>query len=141
MAENPFIGTWRIISFEFRAADGSVNYPYGVHPRGYIFYTADGYMSVMIMQANRPNFRSSDLLGGSLEEKARAMETVLTYCGRYEIQGNEVVHQPEASLFPNWTGGEVRRFYQFEDGRLILTSTPQVFEGKEQTVVIVWERV
>ncbi len=142
MTETPFTGTWRLVSFELRNTDGTTSLPYGDQPHGYIFYTPSGYMSCVFMRAGRRNFASPDALGGSAEEKARAMETFFSYCGTYEIQGSEVIHHIEASLFPNWSGGDLRRFYQFEGRHLTLTgSTPQVFQGKEQTATIVWERV
>ncbi len=142
MNEPKFSGTWRLVSFVLRSADGTTSLPYGDHPHGYIFYTPDSYMSCVFMRAGRPNFASPDALGGSTAEKARAMETFFSYCGTYEIQGNEVVHHIEASLFPNWSGGDLRRSYQFDGRRLTLMgSTPQVFQGQEQTAIIVWERV
>ncbi len=142
MTEERFIGVWRLVSFELRSSDGATSLPYGDHPHGYIFYTPEGYMSCVFMRAGRPDFASSDALGGSTEEKAQAMESFFSYCGSYEIQGSDVVHHIEASWFPNWSGGDLRRFYQFDGRRLILTgSTPQVFQGQERTAIIVWVRV
>ncbi len=42
MAENSLVGTWRLVSVEFREEDGTVSYPYGRDALGYLTYTADG---------------------------------------------------------------------------------------------------
>jgi hypothetical protein len=39
-----FIGTWKLVSFEMRSADG-VTYPFGNDPVGYLMYNDEGYMS------------------------------------------------------------------------------------------------
>jgi hypothetical protein len=90
---------------------------------------ADGYLSVVLMRAGRPHFQSQDSFGGSPDEKAGAMETFLSYCGTWEVQENEVVHHIEISLFPNWTGKDQRRFYQFAGRRLTLSTIPPGLPG------------
>ena len=72
MQENPFIGTWALVSFELRSTNGLVSYPFGHDVRGYITYSQDGYMSVSLMRGDRPNFNSRDIRGGSVEEKVFA---------------------------------------------------------------------
>ena len=86
-----FIGTWKLISLVFQDADGAISHPYGLNPPGYIFYTADGYVSVAFMCADRPPYQSQDL-SGTQEEKLLAVDTFFAYCGKYEVQKNEVVH-------------------------------------------------
>ncbi len=44
-------------------------------------------MSVAIMRPDRAKFATEDLLGGTAEERARAAETYVSYCGRYEFRG------------------------------------------------------
>jgi hypothetical protein len=100
MSPDPLIGTWRLISWENRRADGRITYPLGKDAVGYIIYNRDGYMFVAIMGPNRINFRVGDLLAGSTEEKARATETYVSYCGQYEFRGDTVIHHVELSLFP-----------------------------------------
>ncbi len=118
MAENPFIGRWKLVSFEFRKSDGQVTYPFGQDLHGYIFYNPDGYMSVDFMRNGRPNFQTEGLFSGSIAEKVLAYEQYFSYCGRYEIRSEQVIHHVEVSLFPNWTGQDQIRFYRFEGDRL-----------------------
>ena len=88
MASNPLVGTWRLVSWENRSVgDGEVSHPLGKDAVGYIMYGPDGYMSVAIMRPDRARFAAGDLRGGTAEERARAAETYVSYCGRYEFRG------------------------------------------------------
>jgi hypothetical protein len=141
MAENPFIGAWRLISFEFRKSNGQVSYPFGQDVNGYIFYNPEGYMSVEFMKNGRTNFTSEQLFAGSLEEKALAYDFYFSYCGKYEIRSDRVIHHIEVSLFPNWTGKNQERVYKFDGDRLTLSSPPLPVDGAEQTAHLIWQRV
>lgn len=89
MEENPFIGTWRLVTLERRTEGGQVSYPFGQQPVGYIIYNEDGYMSVAIMDPNRPKYASEDIRGGTAEEKVVAADTYVSYCGQYEVVGDK----------------------------------------------------
>ncbi|MBI2304586.1 MAG: lipocalin-like domain-containing protein [Chloroflexi bacterium] len=141
MVQNPFVGTWRLVSFELRSADGQVSYPYGQDAAGYIMYNEDGYMSVAFMSANRPKFVSGNIRGGSTEEKVAAVDTDVSYCGTYEIQGDKVIHHIEVSLFPNWIGVDKERIFAFDGDRLSLSTPPLLVDGIQQTGHLVWQRV
>ena len=84
---------------EVRRADVEVSYPMGHDTVGRLIYSEDGYMSAVIMPANRPKFAADSLREGSTEEKAAA-DTYMSYCGKYEVRGEKVFHHVEASLFP-----------------------------------------
>ncbi len=140
MDANPIVGTWRLVSFEIRASDGRVSYPYGPDATGYIIYGEDGYMSVAIAAAGRPNFDAGDLLGGSAEEQAETARTYISYCGAYEVRDATVVHLVRMSLFPNWVGTEQERFYELEGDRLHLSTGPMLLGGREQRAQLIWER-
>ena len=141
MNANLFVGAWRLVSFEVRAADGGISYPYGPDASGYIIYGSDGYMSVAIMSADRPDFGAADILGGSPQERAEAARTYVSYCGRYEVRDGTVVHRVEVSLFPNWVGTEQERYYELEGDRLRLSTAPMLLGGSEQRAYLIWERV
>jgi Lipocalin-like domain len=141
MTSNPLVGTWRLVSWENRSADGTISYPLGRDAVGLIVYTDDGHMSVAIMRADREPFAAEDLLGGTSKEKARAAETYVSYSGRYVFRGDRVIHHVELSLFPNWTGVEQERLVEVTGKRLILRTRPLVLGGIEQSAHVVWERV
>ncbi len=142
MTPNPLIGTWRLMSWENRSIDGQkISYPLGRDAVGYIMYSQDGYMSVTIMRPNRAKFAAGDLLGGSIEEKAQAAETYVSYCGRYEFRGDTVIHHVELSSFPNWVGVDQERLVKLKGNRLTLSTRPILLGGIEQTAHLNWERV
>src|SRR4051794_25954277 len=51
----PLVGTYRLVSAQGTTADGAVDDLFGPDPVGYMTYTADGYMFVLMMRADRPD--------------------------------------------------------------------------------------
>ena len=144
MTDNPFLGTWRLISWENRDETGKLGYPLGPGAVGYITYTADGYIFAQIMAAERAPLATQNPFGGAEAEAAAAARSHMSYCGSYEIrpggENDEVVHRVAVSDFPNWVGGEQRRFYKFEDEKLILSAPPFRTKKGEITTYLIWER-
>jgi lipocalin-like protein len=140
MAESRFVGTWRLESLSLTEEDGTISYPMGEDPVGYIIYSGDGFMSVGFMRVGRAGFASGDSGQATDEEKIAAAESHMAYCGRYEVLEDRVVHHIEVSSFPNWAGTSQERFFCFEGNRLILTTPPDRVYGKTQTARVVWHR-
>jgi len=141
MVSNPLIGTWKLISWENRSVDGQISYPFGRDAVGYIMYNQDGYMFVAISCPNREKFAAGDLLRGSIEEKAQAADTYVSYCGQYEFRGDTVVHHVDLSLFPNWVGVEQERLVELRGNRMTLSTHPILLGGVQGTTHLIWERV
>jgi len=142
MNQNKFLGTWRLVSFECVATDDQITYPYGESVIGYLMYTKEGYMSVVIMTPNRPKFKAGEeFFDGNLEEKVAAADTYVSYCGRYDIQANKVIHHVEASLLPNEVGTDLERSFELNGNKLSLTTNPFIMDDKQQIGRLVWERV
>ena len=139
MEPNPITGAWRLVTYEAHTGD-DVLYPLGEDASGYIMYTPDGYMSVLMMAAGRPNFEAGDMLAGTDEEKLAAASTFVAYCGRYDYQVDRVIHKIEVAFYPNRVGTEQVRFIQLEGDELILTTPPMVLAGKSRKGRIVWQR-
>ena len=137
------IGTWRLVSFHIKTADGQVTYPFGRDAVGYYLFAESGYTSVAIMGAHRPKFGAGDILGGTTEEKVAAAEAYISYCGKYEIQADKLVVHVEVSFFPNWIGVDQVRLFELTDNNNILTlSTPPLLvRGLQQTAHLVWQRI
>ena len=118
-----------------------ISYPFDQDFVGYIMYSEDGYMSVAIMSTKRPKFASGDLWGGTTEEKVAAADTYVSYCGKYEVQGDKVIHHIDVSFFPNWSGVDQIRFFEFEGDKLSLSTPPFLVAGIRQAAHLIWERV
>jgi Lipocalin-like domain len=140
-ARDALVGAWRLVSWENQAADGQVTHPMGTDPIGYVLYTADGRFSITISRRDRAGFAAGDLLSGTTEEKARAMEGFVAYAGHYTFDGDRVIHHVELSLFPNWLGSDQERWVELAGDRLTLSASPLLLAGKQQIPRLVWERV
>jgi hypothetical protein len=144
MEADKFIGTWRLVSAEFRAEDGTLaESPYGPEPQGMLMYDAQGSMSAQLAQNNRKPFGIPDRMAGTPEEIKGAFETYQAYYGRYKVDEREhvITHTVTQALLPNWVGTEQRRQYKFKDGKLILRTPPIAIGGKRLTGELVWEKI
>ena len=140
MKNNPLLGAWRLKSFETRTSDGSILYPWGKEVRGYVVFT-EGYFCVTIMNANRRMFSSADMKGGSMEEKANAADSYLSYSGPYEIEKDKFKVKVEVSLFPNWIGTTQERNFKIDGKTLSVISAPAIVYGKEARGYLIFEHV
>jgi hypothetical protein len=140
MTDNPFLGTWRLVSWENRGPAGARGYPLGPDAVGFITYTADGYIFAQIMAAERVPLATQNPFGGADAEAAAAARSHMSYCGTYEVRNGEVIHRVAVSDFPNWVGGEQLRFYEFEGEKLILSAPPFRTRKGEITTLLIWER-
>ena len=143
MNKNPFVGTWKLITCQFRSAEGPIDSPYGPDPLGRISYDASGNMAVQILRADRPRFASDDRYNGTPEEVRAAFEGSLAYFGRYEVDADAgtVTHHVVACTFPNWIGRHQKRHYVFSGNRLALRTPPMLMGGAMITGELVWERI
>ena len=140
-APDALVGAWRLVSWENRAADGQVTYPMGTDALGSLLYTASGRFSVTISRRGRAGFAAGDLLSGTTEEQARAVEGFVAYAGRYSFHGDRVIHHVELSLFPNWVGTDQERWVELAGNHLTLSASPLLLAGKQQVPRLLWERV
>jgi hypothetical protein len=142
MGKEQFIGTWNLVSSEFRRSGAEVTYPMGRNASGMLMYDANGHMSVQIIRADRPSFASGDQLKGTPEEIKSAFEGSVAYFGTYEADEKKgtVTHHVEGSSFPNWERTDQIRFFEFYENRLTLSTPPMSFGGEQVTALLVWER-
>lgn len=141
MTESPLTGTWRLVSWHNRTADGETVYPLGPDAVGLVTYTGDGHMMVHIARADRSRYATEDMAGGSTEEDVAAMKSMIAYAGRYEFRGDHVLHHVTLSSFPNWVGSSQKRHVRFDGDRLVLSTDPITHQGREITAELVWERL
>lgn len=139
MSESALVGAWRLLVLEFRS-DGQVVYPVGRDAAGMCVYTAAGHMSMQIMRVDRPRF-ARDWLGGTDEEIVAAAKGYLAYAGTFvdDPAHGMVVHHVTQSLFPNWTGTDLVRFYRRTGDKLIVSAPTVVVAGHLMDAMLVWE--
>ena len=138
----PIVGAWELISFKIQKENGEVIYPFGKNALGLIVYTDSGRFSVQVMRCDRPKFASGDQMKGTTEEIKANYEGYISYYGSYEFdkENGFIIHHVEGSLFPNWEGLGLKRFFKLSRNRLTLTAT--AFEdGSRYVATLIWERI
>jgi Lipocalin-like domain len=135
-------GTWRLVRYEARRADGDVICPMGTGCVGYIAYQPDGRMWVQQMVPGRPTFAVGDIADATADEYAAAARGYFAYCGTWETDeaAGTVVHHVELSLVPNWVGSPQRRNVRWVGERLELSGSPTLIAGETRTAHLLWER-
>lgn len=112
---------------------------YGDRPSGVIHYGADGRMMALIAHADRP-LLSGDRQAAPADQRAAAYKTSIGYAGRFEMDGDWVMHHVDVSTYPNWVGGTLRRQAHLDAGRLVLLTAPQMQDGRQTVIRLVWQR-
>ncbi len=136
------VGTYRLVDWVFTLDGVMPRHPFGADARGLLTYTADGRMWAALMRAGRPMLGTGSLLEAPPHDQAAAAAGYLSYAGSYRVEGREVVHHVEMSLFPDWIGEDQRRGFRFDKEDLVLT-TPETItsDGKRAKNVLRWRRI
>ena len=112
-------GVWRLMEFELTTADGKTSRPYGDKPDGRLVYTSGGVMTAHLGRGDRPAFAK---LGETNAERALgALRTHFSYSGRYRIEDDQVLHDVDISISPDWVGATKARRISFDGEILVLT--------------------
>ena len=99
-----FLGTWRLVGVTREDPATGKNLDEGVAYDGYIAYTDDRRVTVVITR------------------KAPGEERYITsYCARWTIEGDHVIHNVDLGTREKREGSRQPRHYRFHDDRLTLT--------------------
>ncbi len=146
MIQNYFVGVWRLVSSEVRDTQGRSSKLYHADSSGYLIYTDNGYVSVHVNVINPPDMAKifEVFMELSLEQKAAMAkldrETYFSYCGKYEIQTDKVIHYVELSSNPIVSGIQ-ERFFKFVGDSLELSAPWSLEKSVELINCLIWERV
>ena len=108
---------------------------------GFVLYSAERWMTAVLMAADRPNFVSGDILSGTDEERVAAFATSSAYAGGWSVEDGHVVHRLEAATFPNWVGTVQRRPYEIDGDDLRLFPPRLLMDGRMRRSELFWERL
>jgi hypothetical protein len=135
--KDEIVGTWTLVRIEILNEDGnweewngqvsdSFAERMGGNPFGLIMYDDAGNMAVNIMRRNRPEFESDNVVNIEADKIKPAYTGYSAYFGTYEVRESEgiVLHRRTGNLIPNYVGSEVKRAYNFEGDRLMLSAAP-----------------
>ena len=136
-------GILKLLSCELQDSDGNISYPYGKDASGLVVIDAKGYFSVHVLATNRQNFRVPDLLGGTAEEVETAFKGYIGYYGTLTIDEVEdvIITHVKGASFPNCTGTNQVRHYEFNGDRMTLSAPSMQVDGRKRVGKLIWERV
>ncbi len=105
------IGVWSLRHCSDVTAGMPHVHPFGLHPEGLLTYTADGYVSAVLMAPGRPNLSGNSLRDATPEEYTAAAKGFIGYSGTYQVNESlsVVTHYPIAAFAPNMVGSEQER--------------------------------
>jgi hypothetical protein len=112
-------GRWKLLAAEDVRADGSVaRLPWGKRPVGAMVIEG-GYFYVQIMSSDTPSFTPGKPVGEQMT--AALLSTYIAYSGSCTVNDTEgsVTVKVEAAWRPNYVGTEQKRFFKFDNGKLI----------------------
>jgi Lipocalin-like domain len=121
-AAESLVGVWRFDKEVDRRADGTVIATVTANQKhGFIVYTADGFVSAIIM----PSHRHWALETATLDQLATWADEGTSYAGRYEINAatQTVTHMLDVSFEPAYEGRRIERNYKFAGNTLSLSGT------------------
>ena len=140
LAKESLVGTWKLVSFTATNAKGEVTDWYGPNPIGFLTYTADGRMSVVIADSARKALSTG--VNSSMEERAAALSTFISYAGTYSFSGDNVIHHIEIASIQNAVNTDLVRYIKLQSDRLTLRTPPIVLRGAQMAYAeLVWERL
>ena len=132
------VGTWKLVSVVYEDQETKARTPvYGEHPKGYQIATPEGRWLALVTAEGRKVPQTD-------EDRAQALRTMISYSGRYRVEGGKVVTKVEVAWNEAWVGGEQTRFIRFEgDDLLHIESPPMPHPNVNNAVVRVivsWAR-
>lgn len=136
------IGTWRLVSFEVRRANGEVYHPMGQGLVGLLLYGADGHMSVQLMSPDRPRFVTPAYGAGDDADWAKAARGYFAYAGRFTVDeaAPAVTHHVEMALNSYWPGRPQTRNIRLDGDLLELSGESHTKTGEIDTAYVRWRR-
>ncbi len=131
------VGTWKLVSAWSTRPDGTRAPTYGENPTGFLTYTPEGRMIVIVGRSDRKPL-SGNRVTSSTAERAEAFSATLAYAGPYSVEPGKVIHHVEACTYPNWIGSNRVRTMKLESDRLTLVSLTALDGGSAE---LVWQRM
>jgi hypothetical protein len=130
------VGSWKLRSWVIQIIGGEATEPFGPSPKGRAVFTSDGYVTFIIVAANRKPASNND-------ESAALLKSLLAYTGKFTIDGDKFTTKVDISWNELLTGQDQVRFFKLEDDQLSIRTAEQVsavYPGKKVVGTLSWER-
>jgi hypothetical protein len=129
------VGFWKLVSYEMEIqASGAKETPFGANPTGYILFSADWRMMVVVTgEGRKPPTTDQD--------RADIFKNLVAYTGTYRVEGDKWITKVDVAGNPAWVGTEQTRTFKLEGNRL--TEMTAVMNRPDKGMVrfvLNWER-
>jgi len=99
-------------------ATGKKTAPLSEHPKGYLIYTPQGRMIGLLVHETRSPPKVD-------EDRINLHKYMVSYSGRYTVEGDKVVHHVDVSWNEALSGTDQVRLFKLEGDRLTITAPRQ----------------
>jgi hypothetical protein len=128
-ADDPtkILGIWKLASYEAEfQATGEREPVLGKNPTGYIIFTREGRMMVVLTGEERKPANTD-------QDRADLLKSMFAYTGMYRLEGDKWITKVDVSWNPAWVGTEQVRFFRVDDDRLqVITAWMQAVVRPER---------
>ena len=132
------VGTWKLSSYTLQVVGEGVTEPFGPGAKGSLVLTPEGRWMILVTGANRKTATTD-------AEKAALLGTMLSYTGRYSVDGDRVSTKVDASWNEIYSGPlETQVRFVKMDGEKLVIRTPEIDSavrpGKRIVATLTWDR-
>ena len=139
--KSKLLGAWRLENYGVLIDGQRRPSILGQAPVGLLIYHADGYMSAIMMAADRPLLNAASLLAADDAAALTAARSCIAYAGRFDVAGDQVRHHVLHSLLPDWVGQTLVRTIGWQDDHLTLSPPDdRTASGKTVQRTLTWRR-
>ena len=136
--DDRIIGVWKLKAQVYEDTESGERIPiFGDHPKGRQIATRDGRWLALATAEGRQVPKTD-------EERAKALQTMIAYTGRYRLTNGIVRTKVEAAWNESWVGGEQVRNIRFENDNLLHIRSDALphpnLHDRQVYVVVTWER-
>ena len=128
-AAKDLVGSWTL-----NVAGG-----FGVNPKGYVMFDANGHFGALLMRSDLPKYASKRRTQGTAEEYRATVRGMIAYYGTYSVNGTDVMLHIEGSSFPDWNGTDQKRTNLSITGDEMRWTQPTT-SGGGQPAETLWKR-
>jgi hypothetical protein len=115
-------GTWKMLSWTTEdLVTGETVDALGANPQGYITYTPDGRVMVLVLRGDR---KKPAALVPTNDEKIALYDSMFAYAGTYTVDHEKVMHHIDMSWNQSWTGTSQIRYLTIRDDELTYVGVP-----------------
>jgi Lipocalin-like domain len=134
------LGTWKMMSWTIEdLISGEKSHGLGENPAGYITYSPDGRVMVLVLRGARK--RPAGLVPTDAE-KIALYDSMFAYAGTYSVDDEKVLHHIDMSWNEAWTGTTQIRFLKLHGDQLTYISAPaqNPMNGRDCVHTVIFRR-